>query len=310
DMVFPVWPLFVTQVLGANMAVLGLLDGLGAAMVSLSQAASGYLSDRIGKRKGFIWIGYLMGAASRVGYGLSTAWQHLVAFKLLDRAGKMRGAPRDAMVADVSTRGTRGSNFGLLRGADHLGAAVGVLICILLFPRLGYRTLFMVAALPTLVGAGVVLAIIRERPARGAEAFEGLALAGLGRDLKLLVMLSAVFALGAFSYSFLIVHAEELGYQREFIPALYLLLTVAASALSYHFGWLADRWGRRPVLAIAYGLWALVCLGCIYLRSEALLPLIFLLFGSHKAALEPAQKAIVAEFAPEGLRASVLGGFN
>ncbi|MEA3402868.1 MAG: MFS transporter [Armatimonadota bacterium] len=168
----------------------------------------------------------------------------------------------------------------------------------------------MAPVLPTLVGAGVVLAIIRERPARGEEAFEGLSLVGLGRDLKLLVVLSAIFALGAFSYSFLIVHAEALGYQREFIPALYLLFTVAASALSYHFGLLADRWGRRPVLAIAYGLWALVCLSCIYLRSEALLPLVFLLFGSHKAALEPTQKAIVAEFAPEGLRGSILGGFN
>src|SRR3989338_10573064 len=91
DIIYPIWPLFVTTFLGANMAVLGLIDGLGEAIVSISQAASGYLSDRIRKRKVFIWTGYLFGSISRVGYALSTDWQHLIPLKILDRAGKMRG---------------------------------------------------------------------------------------------------------------------------------------------------------------------------------------------------------------------------
>jgi MFS family permease len=100
DIIYPIWPLFVTQVLKANMSALGLLDGLGEALVSLSQAASGYMSDRIRKRKVFIWIGYLCGSASRLGYAASSIWQHLIPFRILDRAGKIRSAPRDALIAD------------------------------------------------------------------------------------------------------------------------------------------------------------------------------------------------------------------
>lgn len=310
DMISPVWPMFVTEALGANMAVLGLLDGLGEAMVSLAQAASGYASDRLRQRKVFIWLGYAMGAASRIGYALSTAWQHLIPFRLLDRLGKMRGAPRDAMIADVSTHGTRGGNFGVLRAADNLGATAGVLLCMALFPLIGYRTLFLLAALPTVVGTALVIWLVRERRAGEKQVFQGLRLSGLSRDLRLLVVLSAIFALGAFTYSFLVMHAKRLGVRDALIPGLYLLFTVAASLLSVPFGRLADRWGRRPVLATAYALWGLVCVSAIWLHALWVTPLIFLLFGAHKAALEPSQKAIVAEFAPPGLRGSILGGFN
>lgn len=310
DMIYPIWPMFVTEILGANMAVLGLLDGLGEAMVSLSQAASGYASDRLRKRKVFIWLGYAMGATSRIGYALSTVWQHLIPFRLLDRIGKIRGAPRDAMIADVSTRQTRGGNFGVLRAADNLGATAGVLLCMALFPLLGYRALFLLAALPTVVGTALVIWLVRERGTDCERTFKGLRLSGLSRDLQLLVALSAVFALGAFTYSFLVVHAKRLGVSDALIPGLYLLFTAVATLLSVPFGRLADRWGRRPVLAASYALWGLVCGSAIWLHALWAAPLIFVLFGAHKAALEPSQKAIVAEFAPPGLRASILGGFN
>jgi len=132
DIIYPIWPLFVTTILKANMTALGFLDGLGEALVSISQAASGYFSDRIKKRKVFIWTGYLLGACSRLGYSLSTVWQHLIPFRIMDRSGKIRSAPRDALVADLSTEKNRGKNFGILRTMDHLGAVCGILICIFL----------------------------------------------------------------------------------------------------------------------------------------------------------------------------------
>src|SRR3989339_958047 len=131
DIIYPIWPLFVTSVLGANMAVLRLIDGLGEAIVSISQAASGYVSDRIKKRKVFVWVGYLCGGVSRIGYSFSVVWQQLAVFKVLDRAGKIRGAPRDAIIADISTAENRGSNFGLLRGMGNLGGGCGLVIRIL-----------------------------------------------------------------------------------------------------------------------------------------------------------------------------------
>src|SRR4030042_3717542 len=132
DMIYPVWPLFVTTVLNANMAALGFLDGLGEALVSISQAVSGYLSDRLRRRKVFIWSGYLCGALSRIGYSLSGTWLHLIPFRILDRAGKIRGAPRAAMIEDLSDKENRGRQFGLLRTMDHLGAVCGILLCIVL----------------------------------------------------------------------------------------------------------------------------------------------------------------------------------
>ncbi len=167
DMVHPIWPLFVTIILGADMAILGLIDGLGASIVSITQAISGYVSDRIKRRKVFVWIGYLLSSFSRIGYAFSTVWQHLIPFKIIDRAGKLRGAPRDAIIADVSTRKNRGKNFGLLRAMDNLGAVFGIVICILFFGMLGYKNLFLLAAIPSMVGALLVFLIVKERKAHG-----------------------------------------------------------------------------------------------------------------------------------------------
>ena len=121
DIISPVWPLFVTQVLKANMAALGFLDGLGEALVSLSKALAGYASDRLRKRKIFIWTGYLCGGISRWGYALSSVWPHLIPFRILDRAGKIRSSPRDAMIADMSTSLNRGRHFGIIRAMDNGG---------------------------------------------------------------------------------------------------------------------------------------------------------------------------------------------
>ena len=161
DIIYPIWPLFVTTILKANMAALGFLDGLGESIVSVSQGISGSMSDRLRKRKAFIWLGYLFGALSRIGYALSTAWQHLIPFRILDRAGKIRSAPRDAIIADSSTKENRGRNFGLLRTADNLGAVCGILISVLLFSLLGYRKLFLLAAIPSAIGVILVLRFIQ-----------------------------------------------------------------------------------------------------------------------------------------------------
>lgn len=310
DIIYPLWPLFVTQVLRANMAALGFLDGLGEALVSLSQAASGYLSDRLRKRKIFIWVGYLCGAFSRFGYAISAVWQHLIPFRILDRAGKIRSAPRDALVADISSDENRGRHFGLLRAMDNLGAVFGVLIAISLINLIGYRALFALAAVPSLAGALLILKTIKEPKAPGAKVFQGLSFKDIDRNLALYIGLNAVFALGAFTYSFLLLYAKSAGFKIGFIPVLYLVFTAAASALSYPFGRLSDRIGRKKVLFLAYFFWAAVCLGAVMGGSLAFVGLLFVLYGVHKAALEPVQRTMAAELAPPAFRASVLGGFQ
>ena len=310
DIIYPVWPFFVTEVLKANMAALGFLDGLGEALVSLSQAASGYLSDRIKKRKIFIWTGYLCGSISRLGYAFSSVWQHLIPFRILDRVGKIRGAPRDAEVADLSTDQNRGRHFGLLRTMDNLGAVFGVLIAIIFLSLLGYRLLFALAAIPSLLGALLIFALIKEKKDKASKIFKGLSLKDIDKNLRLYILLSALFALGAFSYSFLLIFAKKFGFKIAFVPVLYLIFTATASLLSLPFGKLSDRIGRKKVLFLAYLFWAGVCFGLVTIHSRLFIFLAFVLYGCHKAALEPVQRTLVSELCPLAYRASCLGGFQ
>jgi len=310
DIIYPVWPLFVTQVLKANMSALGFLDGLGEAVVSLSQAAAGYYSDRIRKRKIFVWLGYLCGAASRLGYAASSVWQHLIPFRILDRAGKIRSAPRDAIIADISTDGNRGRHFGLLRAMDNFGAVAGILISIALFNLLGYRLLFALAAIPSVIGSALILRNIKEPKKTRVRAFKGFSFRDIDRNLALYILLNGVFALGAFTYSFLLINAKAAGFKAGFIPVLYLVFSASAALLSYPFGRLSDRIGRKPVMFMAFGAWAAVCGGVILTDSLPAVASLFVLFGVHKAALDPVQKTIAAELAPQPYRASVLGGFQ
>lgn len=310
DMIYPIWPLFVTSVLGTPMAVLGFIDGLGEAVVSVSQAVSGYISDRTRKRKFFVWLGYSFGALSRIGYAVSVIWQHLIPFRILDRAGKMRGAPRDAMIADASTDQNRGRNFGFLRMMDNLGAVCGIVICILFFGLLGYKKLFLIAAIPSIIAVLLILFFIKEKKLEKVSIYKGFSLKDLSGNFKLFLFLSSCFALGTFSYSFLLIYGKESGFQTSFIPVLYLIFTFFASISSLPFGRLSDRIGRKSVLSLSFLLWGLVCLIIILFRNYWAIILVFVLFGLHRGALEPVQKTFVSEISPKEYRASGLGSFQ
>ena len=201
DIIYPIWPAFLTQYLKANMTVVGMIDGLGDAIVSLSQAFAGFLSDKIQKRKIFIWMGYLFGAISRIGYALSKTYQPVIVFRILDRAGKIRSAPRDAAIADVSNDLTRGKNFGILRSMDNLGAVTGIILCMILFPLIGYKNLFLLASIPSFIGASLIFIFYKDVKFQ-TKIFKGYSLKLLNKNLKLLFFVSSIFFLGNFCYFF------------------------------------------------------------------------------------------------------------
>lgn len=310
EMVYPIWPFFVTNVLKANMATLGLIDGLGDAAVSLSQAFSGYWSDRLRKRKIFIWLGYLCGSMSRIGYALTVTWSMLIPFRILDRAGKIRAAPRDAMIADLSHRGNRGENFGIVRMADYMGGVCGIIACILFLGILEYQKLFLIAALPSLLGVIIIIAVIRDKPPATVNVYRAVRWHEIGIDLKLFFILSAVFALATFSYSFLLIFANDAGFKLTMIPVLYLGYNVVASLCTVPFGIWSDRYGRKTIMLISFILWGLVCATLLYKVSFFTIVIALGLYGMHKGAFEVVQKAFAAELSPAEFRASCMGYYQ
>lgn len=309
DIVFSVWPLFITNIFGANMAVLGFIDGIGDALVSLSQAVSGYLSDRFKKRKLFVFLGYLFGGIARLGYSLSPTWGWIIPFRILDRSGKIRSTPRDAMISEMSDKSNRGRNFGILRAMDNLGAVVGILIAVFFIKSLGYRNLFLFAAIPSLIAALLIVLSIKEPPV-SSHVFRGIKLHDFTSDLRLYTFLSAIFSLGAFSYSFLLIYAENKGFTLVTIPLLYLVFTLIAAMFSLPFGKLSDKFGRRTILHLSFLLWIGVVIIMLSFPSIVGIISAFIFYGLHKAALDPVQKALAAELAPREYLASTLGGFQ
>jgi MFS family permease len=309
DMINPIWTLFLTNVLGANMAIVGLIDGVGEALVSISQAVSGHFSDKLKKRKVFIWMGYLFGAVSRIGYAFSHAWPAALGFKVMDRMGKMRDAPRDAMVSDVSSFWNRGAHFGVIRSMDNLGGVCGVLTCMLLITLLPVRTIFWMAAIPSFIAALLMLFFIHEeKPSE--KIFEGLHFKNLSTSFRLTVLLSGIFALGNFSYSFLLIFTQKLDLQLVFVPIFYLIFMALSTVSSYPFGVLSDHIGRKAVLQISFLLWALTLVLFITAKNFLFIVLAFVCYGLFKGAIDTVQRTFVSELAPANLKASALGAFK
>jgi MFS family permease len=326
DMVFAIWPFFVSLLAPPGLAplILGIVDGIGDFVVNISKGFSGFISDKIQKRKPFIWSGYLMGASSRIIYAFSLSWHWLVPAKILDRAGKLRGAPRDAMVADISTQDTRGRNFGVLRTADHTGATAGILFAmafvLFVVPWLAMtygfdllaslRVLFVIAAIPTLIGACIILVRITDyRKEAGGHIFR---LSGINRSLAIFMILSTIFALASFSWSLVTFYAGLF----LVIPVLdpifgvilaYLTFTLAAAVTSAPLGVLGDRIGRRKTMLLGFIFFGAMC--AIFLLTPNFWTVVFALifYGVSIGATVPMARSLVSELSPIDVRASILG---
>lgn len=310
EMVYPLLPLFLTQTLGASPAILGVIEGLAESVASLLRVFSGYVSDRLGRRKPLAIAGYTSSTAGKALLYLALGWPLALAGRLVDRFGKgIRTAPRDTLIAESAAPARRGLAFGLHRAMDTLGAAIGVTLAYL-FLRASptqYRGIFLWALLPA---AAAVVVLFATRDVRGAARpaqLPRLRWSGLDRRLQGFLIVVFLFTLGNSSNQFLILRANNLGVTPANVILLYLLYNVLYALVSYPAGRLSDRIGRRAVLVAGYAVYGLVYLGFALARGAAALIVAFAAYGVYSGLAEGVEKALVADLAPPQLRATAIG---
>jgi MFS family permease len=313
EMLYPILPVFLTQTLGASGSDVGLIDGIAQATQNFAQGLSGWLSDRLQKRKSIALIGYLLAAISKPLIGLSTVWQGVLGARFLDRIGTgTRSAPRDALVASSVDAQHRGKAFGLESFGDNLGAFLGPLLTVFLLAFLQFemRFVFFLAIVPGLL-AFLMAALVVERPVRVAA--KSTLDAGLWHFPKAYwkyLFVTALFTLGCSSNSFIILQTQSVGASIRTTILIYATFNLAAALASYPAGHFSDQWGRRNILLLALAIFCVAYLGFALTTNIALIALLFTCYGAYQGIFRAVGKALASDFAPEHLRASGIGWYN
>jgi MFS family permease len=317
ELVHSLLPMFMMTALHANALTIGLVDGIGEATALVVKVFSGPLSDRWGRRKPLALLGYGLGAASKPLFALASSSGLVLGARVIDRVGKgMRGAPRDALVADLAPESIRGAAFGLRQSLDTVGAFVGPALGIglMLVWANDFRLAFWVAVVPGLCSVLLLLLGVQEpaRPpvARRINPISRAHLSRLPRRYWWVVIVAGVFTMARFSEAFLVLKAREAGLAVAWTPLVLIAMNVVYALAAYPFGKLADRMSH--VLLLALGLCALMLADLVLAlgMSPASIAIGVALWGLHMGMTQGLLAAIVAEVAPADLRGTAFGLFN
>ncbi|MFB0518130.1 MAG: MFS transporter [Acidobacteriota bacterium] len=314
QMIFPLVPLFLSNVLGAGKGIIGLIEGVAESTASLLKVFSGWLSDKMGRRKFLIFGGYSFSAVSKIIFALSTIWQHVLVGRFLDRVGKgVRTSPRDALIADSISRERRGRYFGFHRMMDSLGGVIGTLLAYFFLSRFhsNYRQVFLIAIAPAVVAVLFILKVKEKRPLpEGTQRLPLKEFRLVDKRFKLFIAISLLFSLGNFSFAFFILKAEEMGVAVSLIPLVWLVYNIAFAVSATPMGALSDRVGRKKVLALGYALFGGVSLGFLLTGSPLYVWLLFAIYGVFMAVFESVSRAFASDLARPEMRGTALGIYH
>jgi MFS family permease len=316
EMIHGLLPVFLISVLGASAEMVGLIEGVGEATASISKLFSGWLSDRLGKRKALTIVGYGLGALSKPFFALAPTASFVLAARFSDRIGKgIRGAPRDALVGDMVPAGQRGAAYGLRQALDTVGAFAGPLLAIALMALLhdNFRLIFWIALIPGLMSVLVLVMGVREPPHQAAAKEAPVKISDLktiGSAYWIVVGVGAVLTLARFSEAFLILRAQNAGLSLALAPLVLVIMNIVYALSAYPLGALSDRIDRKKMLALGFA--TLIAADIVLARAPnlAIVMIGVALWGLHMGMTQGLLSALVADEAPANLRASAFGVFN
>jgi MFS family permease len=317
ELVHALLPVYMTVVLGASMVAVGVVEGIAEATASIVKVFSGALSDRMRRRKPLVVLGYGLALVSKPLFPLAASVGLVLAARFMDRVGKgIRGAPRDALIADVTAEGQRGAAFGLRQALDTVGAILGPLAAIGLMLAFmdDVRTVLWFAVIPAVLSVTVLVIWVRE-PASSHRSTSDLSVAlssftKLPATYWIVVVIGAVLTLARFSEAFLVLRAQELGIALAMVPIVLVVMNLAYTAIAYPTGLAADRGHGRVLLTS--GFLALIAADLVLAMSaERLLFFIgIVLWGAHMGLTQGLLSAMVADAAPPQLRGTAFGVFH
>ena len=323
EIIYPLLPAFLALSLGASPFQIGLIEGFAESAASLLKLISGYLSDRFGSRKLPVFLGYSLAAVTRPFLAFVITWPQVLAVRVTDRLGKgIRGAPRDALIADGVPKEQRGFAYGFNRAADHLGAVFGPVCAFVLLwifaakPQLPtireYQQVFLFASVPVVLGLLVIVFFVREgsRHAKPAEAPIKFSLAGFDGNFKRFLVVIALFTLSNSTDAFLLLRAVQSGITPVVLPLLWMTLHLSKVISSLVGGDLSDRFGRKAIIMTGWLIYALVYTGFAFINSTWQCWALFIIYGTYFGLTEGVEKALVADMVPSSKRGTAFGLYN
>ncbi|KFC95648.1 MFS transporter [Leminorella grimontii] len=317
EMIHSLLPLFMVTTLGAPVVLIGLIEGLAEATALAVKVFSGAISDYIGKRKGLAVLGYGLGALSKPLFALASTSGMILSARLIDRLGKgIRGAPRDALVADITPAEIRGAAYGLRQSLDTTGAFLGPLLAVglMLLWSNDFRTIFWVAAIPAFLAVALLFWGLHEPRTpvehRRTNPIKKESLKRLGGSCWWIIFLGGIFTLARFSEAFLVLRAQEVGISLALIPMVMVAMNVVFSVTAYPFGRLSDTMSHRRILQL--GLFVLVAADVVLAMSHSWQGIILgvALWGIHLGMTQGLFNAMIAHAAPADLRGTAFGIFS
>lgn len=313
EMLYPILPVFLTQLLNANGSIVGLIEGIAQATQNIVQGFSGWLADRLKKRKGIALLGYFFAALAKPMMGIAASWHGVLNGRFLDRLGTgIRSAPRDALVAASVSPIDRGKAFGLEGFGDNLGAFLGPLLALffLSFLQFKIRSIFYLAIIPGVL-AFLMILFVKEKPITVPIESKLNTKPWLFPKIywKFLFAI-ALFGFGNSSNAFLILQTQNLGIPLKTTILIYAGYNLMAAFISYPAGFLSDVLGRKNILLISFMIFIIVYLGFALTHQLVIIAILFILYGLHQGIFRSVGKAMATDFVPEEFHASGIGWYS